>query len=496
MHMPGQLLSSPTKPIDRDLFFELSNDLLCELDYNGFFKRINPAWQRVLGYTRAEILSKSFIDFIHPDDRASTLSIFKSECKGDKIESDFKTRYFTKSGQIIWLSWRGVISEGTFYGVVRDVTNETLDKIKAENQLAWLNEVVQRLPVPFILATAGDGQVLSASAEIKNLLDGSKMDEESKPAGEGCFFADSSGQAFERKNWPRFRAARGEKLNGELMSWHTPRCVTFLQVWSRIIPAIYDHSEMVVVVLQNVNQLKERETLLRVAIDNLGEQKRLRENFVSTLSHDLRTPLTSAKIGVQLLARVGSANPSVIPKHSELVIKCIDRITKMIGDLLDANRIEAGETVELVRTKFDLALLVQSVIKSLTLTYGDRFNTQIEENLVGNWSEAHLRRLIENLINNAVKYGDLNQPIAVKLSRESLQRVKLSVHNFGEPISREDQGALFEQYTRTESALESGKPGWGLGLALVKEIAIAHGGEVSVQSGAGEGTSFTVILPY
>ena len=101
--------------------------------------------------------------------------------------------------------------------------------------------------------------------------------------------------------------------------------------------------------------------------------------------------------------------------------------------------------------------------------------------------------MIENLCNNAIKYGS-NSPVILSLEAAG-KFVKISVHNKGSIISKEDQKSLFDQFRRTNEAEESGKKGWGIGLTLVQGVAEAHGGNVSVKSEAHTGTTFTVSLP-
>jgi PAS domain S-box-containing protein len=108
-----------------DRFFEINIDLLCQLDFNGYFKRLNPAWERTLGWTRAELLSRPFIDFVHPDDRERTLRQNASVRAGDPALS-FENRYLCKDGSFRWLLWNAAPdSEGRMiYSVARDITEQ------------------------------------------------------------------------------------------------------------------------------------------------------------------------------------------------------------------------------------------------------------------------------------------------------------------------------------------------------------------------------------
>ena len=106
-----------------DRFFEINIDLLCQLDFNGYFKRLNPAWERTLGWTRAELMSRPFIEFVHPDDRERTLGQ-NARVRGGGQALEFENRYLCKDGSFRWLLWNAApdASGRVIYSVARDVT--------------------------------------------------------------------------------------------------------------------------------------------------------------------------------------------------------------------------------------------------------------------------------------------------------------------------------------------------------------------------------------
>lgn len=106
-----------------DRFFELSIDMLCQLGFNGYFKRLNPAWERTLGFTRAELMSRPFIEFVHPDDRERTLAQNKEVREGGNALG-FENRYLCKDGSYRWLLWNAAPDThgSVIYSVARDIT--------------------------------------------------------------------------------------------------------------------------------------------------------------------------------------------------------------------------------------------------------------------------------------------------------------------------------------------------------------------------------------
>ena len=226
----------------------------------------------------------------------------------------------------------------------------------------------------------------------------------------------------------------------------------------------------------------------RVRARRAMEQERdLRERLVTALSHDLRTPLGTARLGAEMIL----ATDPHLAKQVNRIITAMDRADAMIRDLLDVSRIRAGEPIPLDVVDCDLSQLAHQSIDELAALHGARFVVHAPPHVEGRWDCGALRRVIENLVNNAVKYGARDAPITISIARG--ERVTLSVHNEGIPIPGDEQPALFELFKRSRNA--TAHDGWGIGLSLVHGLVQAHGGTVRVSSAEGRGTTFTVELP-
>jgi signal transduction histidine kinase len=218
----------------------------------------------------------------------------------------------------------------------------------------------------------------------------------------------------------------------------------------------------------------------------------IRERMMATLAHDLRGPLSAAKMGVALILR--RPGDAAVPRWAARVDENLDRVDKLLRTLLDVSRAGTGAKLSLELAPSELVGLVREVVEMLRLTHGDRFVVEAPPEVRGHWNADALSRTIENLITNALKYGDPRRPIAIRI-RPAHATVTLSVHNEGSYIAPEDQETIFEAFRRSHDAEHSQVRGWGLGLALVRAVAEAHGGSVGVDSLPEAGTTFTVTLP-
>lgn len=247
------------------------------------------------------------------------------------------------------------------------------------------------------------------------------------------------------------------------------------------------------IVLDVTEQVRARKTI-EDALAQLTEERDIREQFVTTLTHDLRTPLGVVLLSGKLLQNKLD-DPPTLTLLAQRIDRNVRRVDSLIGNLLDANRLTAGERMPLAVAPGRLDQLMQGIFRGLTELHGDRLRVRNEPGaLPGLWDGTALERVVENLVGNALKYGAPEAPITVGLTRLD-DGVELSVHNEGPAISPDEQVAIFRPFHRTYSAAGDKHSGWGVGLTLVKGIAEAHGGSVRVQSASTGGTTFFVRLP-
>jgi PAS domain S-box-containing protein len=229
-------------------------------------------------------------------------------------------------------------------------------------------------------------------------------------------------------------------------------------------------------------------------ITHLKELDRIKSEFVSIVSHDLRSPLTAILGYVELLPRVGPINTA----QQEFIVRVqnnVHHITALIGDLLDLGRIEAGFDREM--EPYHLARLIRDAVEGLRPAAEEKqqsLELDLAPHLPLNWGNLlRLRQAIGNLVGNAIKYTPERGQVLVKTHQEADQIV-MQVCDTGVGVPPGDQPYIFDKFYRAEAVADSHK-GTGLGLAIVKSVVERHQGRIWVESEPGKGSTFTVVLP-
>lgn len=227
----------------------------------------------------------------------------------------------------------------------------------------------------------------------------------------------------------------------------------------------------------------------------LKELEQMKNEFVSTVSHDLKNPLSSIMLAADLLGRAGELNERQ-EGLKQRILETVQYMNELVSDLLNLGRIEAR--IGMAREPFDLALLVHDVYEFLRPQAEEKEQALLVEmpeavQVVGD--RGQIRQVLANLVGNAIKYTPAGGRVRLAVAQGEGNLVVVRVEDNGIGIPAADLPHVFDKFYRVQSEATQGIKGTGLGLAIVRSIVEAHGGRIWAESVEGEGSTFAFYLP-
>ncbi len=223
----------------------------------------------------------------------------------------------------------------------------------------------------------------------------------------------------------------------------------------------------------------------------LQEAHQFEQRLLGIVSHDLRNPLASIRLGVDLLARSSLSEQQL--RTVTRMARSADRMHQLVAGLLDLTRLRAGQQLPVAREPNNMHLLVERAVEEVSVADPGRISVTGHGEGTGEWDTVRVGQALGNLLGNALQHSPAGSPVTVRVGGGPT-RVEVSIHNVGPAIAAEQQEALFEPFRRgvNPGALDGSV---GLGLYIAWHVAEAHGGTIEVSSSSGTGTTFRLILP-
>lgn len=452
---------------------ENMQDLLCELDNEARYIYLSPNYPDALGYSPDELVGRTIFELVHPDDLSEVLPQINNGA--DKVT--FRVQRKDKT-------WRWLESSVKPYTTAQNqrhtvvVSRDVTDRRKAEEDLALRDRAI---------SSTSEGICITDPHQPDNPI------------------------VYVNAGFERLTGYTREEVLGKncriLKSPHTDP-----EMHKKLRKAIQDRTECIVELLNRrkdgslfwnrLSLTPVRDSIGRVThfigvifdITERKETERIKDELVSTVSHELRTPLTSLQGFAELmLQRTFSLEKQ--RNFLEVIHRESLRLSELINDFLDLQRIEAGRQTY----HFDSVALAPFLRKAMdvfrleTGKHTLRFDVPITLPLL-RMDEARIQQVITNLLSNAIKFSPKGGEIQVGASIEG-DAVKVWVADQGVGIPSGALPNLFRKFFRVDNRDTRSIGGTGLGLALVREIVKAHGGRIWVESAIGVGSTFFFTLP-
>jgi PAS domain S-box-containing protein len=472
---------------ERDRFFNLSLDLLAIGNFDGYFIRLNPAFEQMLGFTTAELMAQPFVDFVHPDDREQTIAGATRLSEG-QMEIDFENRYRCQDGSYRWLSWSAIphTERNLWYAVGRDITErKQTDRYLQESQ-AQLKTGIE---------VAGIG--LAKFDYVSNLVD---LSPEAAalyglPAEESVVSRDRIHATFHLDDRAELEQQIARVLNPQGAGWFAQdhrvvwpngevRCLSVRkQVFFDRSGAVARPSYAILAAIDITEQqtaLRERDRTQAV----LEHRNQELDSFVYIVSHDLKAPLRAiANLSRWIEEDLAGALTVANQEQMTLLRSRVDRMSATIDRLLEYARTGqmdgASESVV-------VAQLLAEVIDSLSPP--PTFCIDIAPMPTVSTSRLLLFQVFVNLIGNAIKHHDKSDGSIHISAQERGDCYEFAVSDDGSGIEPEQHERVFRifQAVNPQNRADS----TGIGLAIVKKIVEAQGGTIWLESQIGKGTTF------
>ncbi|MBP2631985.1 MAG: integral rane sensor signal transduction histidine kinase [Firmicutes bacterium] len=248
------------------------------------------------------------------------------------------------------------------------------------------------------------------------------------------------------------------------------------------------------VVITRQDEVGQLATAFNEMTAKLKSSTMLRQRFLAGVAHELRTPLTILKANLEGIAD-GVITPDQEQIHS--LTEEVDRLTKLVGELRELSFLEAGQSSP-EYAQVDIVTVLRQVIQKSKLVAAEKnllLTLEIAEPISPIWADLEmLQQMVYNLIMNGIRYTT-EGGIKVKIV-QAIDAIEIVVMDTGIGIAAEDMEHIFDHFYRVDKARTKKSGGTGLGLALVKQMALAHGGQVYVKSSLGQGSTFTLRLPF
>lgn len=460
--------------------FDLIEDLIAVCGFDGYFKHLNGAWERSLGWTPEEMLPRPFIEFVHPPDRAAVEAEVARLASG-ATTSDFKFQIIAADGTLIWTEWSASPDSDAplFHCVGRVIQGrvEIEEALAAERrQLADAQQIA--LIGSWEVDLASGERTWSAQQYRNHGFDHAAQ----APAWE---------EVVERIH-PDDREALSRRM---------------IEIEAEPVPFTFEYRVVLPdarvreIVVEGRPILDEdgATRLLGTSRDVTAERdaERLKDEFIGLVSHELRTPLTSIIGYTELLAELEAGNLS---EQGRRFLEVIDRNSRreldLVADLLTLTRIRAG-TFTIARSRADLGEIAQACFEAAApeaAKAGVELSLELDDAPAIEGDPDRLAQVFENLTANALKFTPDGGRVTIAASGRGEVAV-LEVSDTGIGIAAEEVPRLFERMFRAVEAERRHIPGTGLGLTIVKAIVDAHGGRIVVDSEPGLGATFRVELP-
>lgn len=456
--------------------FEKAVDVICSLDGDGKFTRVNPASHAVWGYQPEELLRRDVVEFLHPDDVRETIDTQLAIQKGGS-GPPYENRFRCKDGTYLDMLWTTHWSpvDDALFCVAHDITDRKRAEEVVKASEARIRFIIANMPVGLVL--------LNPHGEIE--LVNSAMDEMFKYEP-GELIGRQFGGVFQRK-----------ADQDESAVWETVKERALGHIHERMAERKDGNTFPIHL---SIREFDSREGLkymgIMLDVSERHEIERFKQEFLGVISHELRTPLTSIRGSFEMLLAGMFGDLTSDAKHViNIAEKSSTRLIRLVNDLLDMEKLESGK-LDMFLEETDVNAVIETSVESVRYFAEDHgvkiVAPCVDLNIIADGER--LVQVVVNLLSNAIKFSERDHSVTVGVEATQ-SHAQFRISDTGRGIPPEHIGKLFNRFTQVEKADATKKKGSGLGLAICKAIVEEHGGHIGVDSELGKGSTFWFSVP-
>ena len=486
-------------------FFDLSPEMLCIAELDGYFKELNPAWEKVLGYTREELIAQPWAEFIHPDDRAATVALAEDLAAGAVIR--FENRCRDANGDYKWLEWSGMLNRvhQVFIAAARDISEhkrwmaELREARRTTEQASRIERRFFDLSLELLCVAGFDGYFKKLNPSWERIPGFTKQELKNQPFIE---FVHPDDRESTLREAAELAAGGHETIRFD----NRYRCRDGSYRWLSWTAWPDLDNQLLMAAARDITEFKQQDAELAHARDAAERANKAKSVFLANMSHELRTPLNSV-IGFSNLLlknRSGVLTGNDL-RYLERIAANGKHLLELINDVLDLSKIEAGR-MEVTTSEVDLAAVVSNVVDDLG---GQAANRQVDLScevsdgmrpVIAN--RQRLKQVLINLTGNAMKFTPASGHVVIRTfvaprggeDKEGSKPLRIDVIDEGIGIAADKLERIFEAFRQTDDGIARRYGGTGLGLTISRALCRAMGFELTVSSVQGRGSTFSIML--
>lgn len=474
---------------DRALF-DHCLDMLCIMNFQGFFVRINPAFESVLGYSQHELMSESFLSRLHPEDVDKTREVMRRLGFGQDI-IDFENRYIAKDGSIRYLRWRATadVQNQLMFATARDVTLQK--QLELDLELINFSVETTRTPMVWLNDQGQPVRINKAACQLFQISPSEWMSHLVDHCGHGL---------FEGISWPQWMDVLIHEGSVTKRSAIKTKSGTYTPVETVAHYLEFGGRAYVTVSYRDLTEQLQYESKLIEAKQLAEEANMAKSTFLANMSHEIRTPINGI-VGMTDLLLASDLSDEQQDMASTIKTSS-ESLLGVINDILDLSKIEAGK-LSIETIPFNLRKLIEETGRLLVfqaekrgLRLMVRYAPQLPDWVISD--PGRIRQMLINFASNAIKFtakGYVYINVEPVTFRDGEVVVRFSVEDTGIGIKPDMQEKVFQKFTQEDLSTTRKYGGTGLGLAIVKQLTELLGGQVGVHSEVGHGSIFWTILP-